>query len=83
MGMIIRKHQHKRIKCEVCKNVKNVTLIHAKKSWRKVWDGQMVSEVDTFILQYRIEKHQHGSRLCKGSDKVQSREHDGMINSSF
>ena len=81
--MIIRKDQRKRIKCEVCKNVKNATLIHAKKSWRKVMVGKMPSEKDTFILQYRIGKHQRGSRLCRGSDKVQSREHDGMINSSF
>jgi len=81
--MIIRKDQRKRIKCEVCKNVKNATLIHAKKSWRKTTDGRMISEVDTFILQYRIGKHQHGRRLCKGSDKVQSREYDGRINSGF
>ncbi len=81
--MIIRKDQRKRIKCEVCKNVKNANLIHAKKNWRKVMKGKLPSEVDTFVLQYRIRKHRHGDRLCKGSDKVQSREYDGTINSSF
>ncbi|MBS3926433.1 MAG: hypothetical protein KGZ34_07090 [Nitrosarchaeum sp.] len=81
--MIIKKGQRKRIKCEICKNVKNATLIHAKKSFAKTWSNGIAGEVDTFVLHYRIGKHQHGTRSCKGSDKVQKREHDGLLNSEF
>ena len=81
--MIIKKGQRKRIKCNVCKNVKDATLIHAKKSLRKTMTGKIITEIDTFILQYRIGKHAHGSRLCEGSNTVQSRHHDRMLNSSF
>lgn len=81
--MIIKKGQRKRIKCDVCKNVKNTTLIHAKKSFAKTWSRGLAGEIDTFILQYRIGKHQHGTKSCKGSDKVQSKEYDGLIDSEF
>ena len=81
--MIIRKGQRKGIKCDVCKNVKNATLIHAKKSRTKALDDKMMTEIDTFILQYRIGKHQRGSRQCSGSNKVQSRVYDGLLDSGF
>ncbi len=84
--MKFSKGQRKRIKCEVCQSVKNATLIHAKKSFRKTASGGEITiygEKDTFILQYKIGKHQRGKGTCKGSDKIQSREYDGLIDRGF
>ena len=82
--MIIKKGQRKRIKCDVCKSVKNATLIHAKRSYRKYSnDNGDIGEMDTFELHYRIGKHQRGRGTCKGSDKIQERQYDGTISSGF
>ena len=77
------KGQPKRIKCNICKNVKNATLIHAKKTVRKTMIDKKIIEIDTIILQYKIGKHAHGSKLCEGSNSIQSRVHDGTLDSSF
>jgi len=81
--MIIKKGQPKRIKCNVCKNVKNATLIHAKKTLRKTMTDKKIIEIDASILQFRIGKHAHGSKLCEGSNSIQSKVQDGTLDSSF
>jgi len=82
--MKFSKGQKMRFKCNVCKSVKNVKLIHAKKSFQKtVSSNEVIGEVDTFILQYRVGKHHHGTKQCNGSDKIQSKEYDGLLGSEF
>jgi len=81
--MIIKKGQTKRIMCNVCKRVKTATLIHAKTSFTKRKHGLNITRVDTFTLQYKIETHQRGTKSCIGSEKIQSKTHDGVIDSTF
>ena len=81
--MIITKGQTKRMMCNVCKRVKTATLIHAKTGFTKRKHGLNIKRVDTFTLQYRIDTHQRGTKSCLGSDKIQSKTHDGVIDSTF
>ena len=82
--MKFSKGQKMRFMCKVCNSAKNVKLIHAKKSFQKtVSSRKMRGEVDTFILQYRVGKHHHGTTQCNGSDKIQSKEYDGLLSSEF
>mgnify|MGYP000055977624 FL=1 len=81
--MKIKQNETKQIMCNVCKRVKNATLIHAKTSFTKRRRGLNITKVDTFTLQYRLDPHQRGTKLCLGSDKIQSKTHDGVINSTF
>lgn len=81
--MIVKKGQTKRIMCNVCKREKTATLIHAKTGFTKRKHGLNVTKVDTFTLEYKIEKHQRGTKPCLGSDKIQSKTHDGIIDSIF
>ena len=81
--MIIKKGLKKRIKCEICKSVKNATLLHAKRNWRKTYDDKLMGEIDTFVLHYKIGKHHQATKYCKGSEKIQKREYDGIISSEF
>ena len=82
--MKFSKGQKMRFKCNVCKSVKNVKLIHAKKSFqRTVSSSRLGREVDTFILQYTVGKHHYGTKQCNGSDKIQSKKYDGLLSSEF
>ena len=81
--MIITKGQTKQIMCNMCKRVKTATLVHAKTSFTKRKHVLNITRVDTFTLQYRINTHQRGTKLCLGSDKIQSKTHDGVIDSTF
>jgi len=81
--MIIKKGQTKQIMCNVCKRVKTATLIHAKTGFTKRRHGLNITKVDTFTLEYRIDTHQRGTKSCLGSDKIQSKTHDGVIDSTF
>ncbi len=76
--------QKMRFRCEDCNSVKNVKLIHAKKGFKKTRTANGVGvEIDTFILQYRVGKHHHGTKQCTGSDKIQSKEYDGILDLTF
>ena len=77
--MKIRKGQIKRIKCYNCKQVKNAKLIHVKRSY---WTRGDI-EVNTFILQYRIGIHRIGKHRCIGSLKIDEREFEGLVRSTF
>jgi hypothetical protein len=81
--VIITKGQTKRMMCNVCKREKMATLIHAKKGFTKRKHGLNITRVDTFTLQYKMSTHQRGTKLCLGSDKIQSKTHDGVIDSIF
>ena len=81
--MIIKEGDVKRIRCPDCKRVKNATLIHAKKGYTKRSHGLNITKVDTFTLQYSVEKHQRGTGPCIGSDKVESQQYDGKIDITF
>ena len=81
--MNITKGQTKQIMCNVCKRVKTATLIHAKTGFTKRKHGLIVTRVDTFTLQYKIDTHQRGTKSCLGSEKIQSKTQDGVINSIF
>jgi len=82
--MKFSKGQKMRFKCNVCNSVKNVKLIHAKKNFQKtISSSGMGGESDTFILQYRVGKHHRGTKQCNGSDKIQSKEYDGLLSSEF
>ena len=81
--MNIVKGQTKRIMCNVCKREKQATLIHAKMGFTKRKHGLIITRVDTFTLQYMMDTHQRGNKSCLGSDKIQSKTHDGVIDSTF
>ena len=81
--MKFSKGQKMRFKCNVCNSTKNVKLIHAKKSFQKTSSHSGMRGVDTFILQYRVGKHHHGTNQCSGSDKIQSKKYDGLLDSEF
>lgn len=82
--MKFSKGQKMRFKCEDCNSVKNVKLIHAKKSLKKTDSTKMtVKETDIFILEYKMGKHHHGTKLCIGSEKIQSKKYEGVIDSEF
>ena len=81
--MIIKEGDVKRIRCPDCKRVKNAILIHARKSHTKRSHGLNITRVDTFTLQYSMEKHQRGTKSCIGSGKIESQQHDGKINTTF
>jgi hypothetical protein len=81
--MTIKKGQTKQMMCNVCKRVKTATLIHAKIGFTKRRHGLNITKVDTFTLEYRIDTHQRGTKSCLGSDKIQSKTHDGVIDSAF
>ena len=81
--MIIKEGDVKRIRCPDCKRVKNATLLHAKKGHTKRSHGLNITKVDTFTLEYSIEKHQRGTRDCIGSNKVESQQYDGKIDITF
>jgi len=53
--MKIKQNETKQIMCNVCKRVKNATLIHAKTSFTKRRRGLNITKVDTFTLQYRLD----------------------------
>jgi hypothetical protein len=81
--MIIKEGDVKRIRCPDCKRVKNATLIHVKKGRTKRSHGLNITRVDTFTLQYILEKHQRGTLDCIGSNKVKSQQYDGEIDIVF
>ncbi len=81
--MIIKKGQTKQIMCNVCKRVKTATLIHAKTGFTKRRHGINITKMDTFTLEYCIDTHQRGTKSCLGSDKIQSKTHDAVIDSAF
>ncbi len=81
--MIIKKGQTKQIMCNVCKRVKTATLIHAKTGFTKRRHGLNITKVNTFTLEYRIDTHQRGTKSCLGSDKIQSKTHDDVIDFAF
>jgi len=82
--MKFSKGQKMRFRCEDCNSVKSAKLIHATKSFRKTRSASGVGEeINTFILQYRVGKHHRGTKQCNGSDKIQSKEYDGMIDLTF
>jgi len=79
----ITKGQSKRMMCTVCKREKTAKLIHAKTGFTKRRHGLITTRVDTFTLQYKMDSHQRGTKSCLGSDKIQSKTHDGVIDSIF
>jgi len=82
--MKFSKGQKMRFKCNVCNSVKNVKLIHAKKSFQKtVSPSRTEGNVDTFVLQYRVGKHHHGTNQCDGSDRLQSKKYEGLLSLEF
>jgi len=81
--MIIKKGQTKQMRCNVCKRVKNATLIHTRIGYENRKHGLNITRVDTYTLEYRIENHQRGTKSCLGSDKIQFTKHDGVIDSVF
>jgi len=82
--MKFSKGQKMRFRCENCNSVKNVKLIHAKNSLKKTGSTKLtVGETDIFILEYKIGKHHHGTKLCSGSEKIQSKKYDGKIDLEF
>lgn len=82
--MKFSKGQKMRFRCEDCNSVKNVKLIHAKKSLKKTGSIEItVGKTDIFILEYKIGKHHHGTKQCIGSEKIQSKKYDGKIDSEF
>ncbi len=81
--MIIKEGDVKNIRCPDCKRMKNAILIHAKKGHVKRSHGLNGTRIDTFTLQYRIEKHQRGTKSCIGSDKIESKQYDGKIDIAF
>ena len=82
--MKFSKGQKMRVKCNVCNSVKNVKLIHAKKSSQKTVPSSVTGDqVEKFILQYRVGKHHHGTNPCDGSDMIQSKKYVGLLSLEF
>ncbi len=82
--MKFSKGQNMRFRCNVCNSVKNVKLIHAKKSFQKtVSPSETGGKVDKFVLQYRVGKHHHGTNQCDGSDRLQSKKYEGLLSLEF